>query len=53
MIQPSKIAISVTQEETKQFLSVYYPPDPKSGPRQAAKDKNILILNKLSTGEEK
>ncbi len=34
-------------------MSVYYPPDPKSGPRQAAKDKNILILNKLSTGEEK
>jgi hypothetical protein len=52
MIQPSKIAISSILAETKSFLEEYYP-DEQSELRKAAKEKNILIMNRLSISQEK
>ena len=53
MIQPSKLAMKKTIDETKLILETYYPSDSKIDVRSAAKEKNILVLNKLTVGEEK
>jgi hypothetical protein len=53
MIQPSKLTISHILETNLDSLEQYFPDDPKDELRQAAKEKNILVMNRLSLSEEK
>ena len=48
MIQPSKLTISHILETNLDSLEQYFPDDPKDELRQAAKEKNILVMNRLS-----
>ena len=53
MIQPSKLLFAEITQLINLFLEEYYPEDSKIEMRKAAKEKNILVMNRLSVNQEK